>query len=387
MKAINIKLMIGILLGFISSVNSFAQNDTAVVFTGKIFILQDFVENFEHGLNAGGNIIPFGADHEFGGLEDGIIGVDGSNNNLFDTDVLQGGNFTYKLETTDTGFTDLFSAIGISKTFAPSTDSSNNVTRSIDASAFNSISYWVRGMSDNPSTTGVDEEDTDSKFVIEFIIDQGGDFRRDANGQAIDENGSILSQAQQTNEKRLPGSTWTQMPRVSASPTFARIVALLDESQFTRTIFKNPNDGNGNCVNTDGVCDFADDVFDDKDLANITAVNIVFTPTSETGKKRTFYIDDINFFNNPRILTVTQDAVFSPADNSSSIVVTATVKDNGNVPTENVNLVFEVIHEDNSSQTFPKTILANDTGQTFITYSVTDLAEIVEIRVKEDTTQ
>ena len=115
---------------------------------------------------------------------------------------------------------------------------------------------------------------------------------------------------------------------------------------------------------------------------NITVINIIFSAGGVAGTtRRSFLADDINFFKNPRVLTVTQEKVFTPADSSlSGIEVCALVRDD-NIGKEGVILEFKITHEDASSTQETRT--TDSTGEACIIYDIIDVAEIAEITVEE----
>ncbi len=132
----------------------------------SIFILQDFVDNFEQGLAAGGNYTTFGEDS--GAFE------------LVD-DPVHSGQFALKLATKPGGFS-AGNTIGFAKVFTqPINLTSNNNTPD-----YTHVSYWVR------STTSIDT----IRFVeMKIVIGEGGEEVKDSQGNVI----SMSS-----------GSTWKQ---------------------------------------------------------------------------------------------------------------------------------------------------------------------------------
>ncbi len=288
-------LFVGLVVLAVSTFKSvFAQgNSDPVVFSGSVFILQDFMDNFEHGLNAGGSVVGFGDDLEFFGIEDGID-VDADRDGDPDISLfpsLHRDNFSAILVTNSDGFSASNNGIiGLTKTFATSTAADGSTSNSIDASAFNSISYWARSL----------EADASSTASMEFVIGAGGDFvNRDTNGNPVGTD-------------RFFGSTWTQKDPVKLTTTFARITRLLNQDQFTQAFGRTvtvDRDNNGDCLGSVSAEDCAnsnegDDIFDKEDLKNITAINVVFNSGGNNAAvRKTFLVDDINFFANPQVLT------------------------------------------------------------------------------------
>ncbi len=154
----------------------------------EIFVLADFVENFEQGEMAGGTLSVFGnaRDEAVDVLQDGLARA-GS------------GDTVAVLATGSTGFTAADNAIVLSKTFA-SVLSGGSPTTTIDASDFNAVSYWIRNSAASAS-----------QVVLELIIGDGGGF-----------DGST-------------GSTWRQAVAADVPTDWTRVVRHLDDTEFTRT--------------------------------------------------------------------------------------------------------------------------------------------------------
>ena len=145
-----------------------------LVFGGSVSVLQDFVDNFEKGLEAGGVYSAFGKDFGSFDLEDGAS----------ESTLVHSGSFSGRLQTDSNGFGTSSSFIGVSKSFTVS---------SIDVDNANAVSYWVRG--DNAANPPA--------VQIEFVM--------------------------------ADDSVWTQAQSTRLTPTFQRIVASLGESDFART--------------------------------------------------------------------------------------------------------------------------------------------------------
>lgn len=163
--------------------------------SARTLVLQDFVDNFDKGLEAGGSWRFFGADIGAAGL-------------IFPG--RRGG--AIRLETGTRGFTAETGFIGMSKTFSTP----------IDASAFNAISYWLR--SDHAETTPAHAK-------LELVIGDGG-------------GGAGLGQT---------GSTWTQIVPATFSSNYMRIVRRLDSNDFVRTVANSAGGGSFDLSNVTAV--------------------------------------------------------------------------------------------------------------------------------------
>lgn len=312
-----------------------AQSDISapVVFPESVFVLQDFVDNYERGLNAGGTHVAFGQDLGQFGIAAGL-GRNGGNAAMLQTDA--------------DGFAAGAGFIGFGKKFAASTAPDNSQRHTINASAFNAISYWVRANGPDPGST----------VQIQLTIDKGGDFQRDDQGEPIDVDGdNDLDSAD-----RLPGSTWTQTLAVPVTQQYKRITRRLTAVDFTRTITKSEGE-----------------TFD---LTRIAAVDILLNATTAQTGQRTLLVDDVNFFTNLRTVEVTQSAVFSPANGTQAIAITATVKENG-LPKDGVALTFTLIQTGNGALSKTREVTANG-GKAVATYTAGTLADIAEIRVEQE---
>ena len=321
-----------IMLGIVAlSSRTYAQGvDDPVIISQRVFILQNYVDNFNFGSNAGGELNGFGNVIEALTLEDG-------EGNGLETHPSTGVDTAARLATQDTGFGtgEGEDFILLQKTFATSTDpDSGETSNTIDASAFNAISYFVKNDSDNGSSSAT--------VAIEILVS--------------DDTGT---------------STWTQtVPKAISS------IATGSNNDFERIVvaLEGTVDGVANGFErTDG----AHTELTSTLLQNITAVNVLMKSEGESGTPRSIFVDDINFFNNFNLL-VEQEKVFNIADGSTVIQVTATLTDaNGGV--EDQDICFTVTNKDENSQTC---LMTDVDGKAAFNYTVTDSTDIVTIDVE-----
>ena len=165
-------IFVSMFIGFLMANFGYSQGSTdPVVFGGKIIILQDFVDNFEKGLEAGGTYQPFGDDVDTFALEDTLV---------------KNGSFSGRLQTDAEGFND-GTFIGVGKSFT---------VRPIDASASNVVSYWVRGDGDaNPPSV-----------QIEFVIDNGSKWKQTVPTELTDTYERVVLQLNETDFSLAEGS-------------------------------------------------------------------------------------------------------------------------------------------------------------------------------------
>ena len=311
-----------ILAAFSSVIHSVSGQgvDEPAIFGQRLFILQNYVENFNNGLNAGGELIGFGNVLEQFTIQDG-------EGNTLKAHPVSGIDAAGHVATVATGFGTGTGEdfIGFSKTFTTSTNPDTGETsNTIDASNFNAISYFVKNDSDNSaSSAGVS---------LQLVIGDGGDITPNDNTDTF--TGSTW---EQTDAKPLSG--------IVGNPdnnNFERIVLGLQGTVagvtggFKRTI--GPTDGATHSELTSDL------------LAQVSAVNIVVNSGGESGTPRSIFVDDINFFDN-FILNVTQDRVFSKADGTTVVTVTATLTQTGGTPVPEVEVCFIV----NEGINHPKT--------------------------------
>ena len=157
----------------IARVTVLPVNPGPVVTGGTVFVLQDFADNFEQGLDAGGTYTSFGSDFGSFALEDGST----------DSTLVKNGSFSGRLETDANGFAPN-SFIGVSKSFAVSPT---------DLSAANVVSYWAR----------TDSAANPPAVHIEFVL--------------------------------ADDTVWTQDESVELSSSFQRVSRSLDDTEFART--------------------------------------------------------------------------------------------------------------------------------------------------------
>ena len=313
-------LLFTLITNFINVELAFSQGNTdSIIAPTTIFILQDFVDNFEQGLNAGGSYIGFG--------EDRTMGIELET----DANFVQAGNASGRLETDDDGFNSSGEFIGVSKAFS----------LPIDAGSFNSINYWARAADTvNPPSV-----------QLEFIIGAGGEIPGD---DTTTGNG---------------GSVWTQIVGVELSDSYQRIVRRLNDSDFERTVSPAVTSGDSGS-------------FDLGNITAINLV-FRKNPADTGGTKKIMYFDDIIFFNNPRSLTVTQSSVFEPADGVQTVTIIATVQDNGGIPAESIPIEFILVNGNGSLGCTNPVDTNITTGVAECIYTVGTAADIAEILVQE----
>ncbi len=190
-----------------------------------IYILQDVVDNFEHGLFAGGKYVDNGSDN--GGFS--IV-----------QDQVHTGIYALLFETDEDGFSgpniepeDNF--ISVTKTFSIP----------IDASSFSHIAYWIKSNNNDPD-----------RFVRMQIV---------------------------TNENQ----SWFQMSKI--------ILSDVNKAEFTRV--RLPLSGSGFFMPAGATL---------SDFANITSITFFLVRDNNVidSDKRSIYLDDIQFLNEPYRLSV-----------------------------------------------------------------------------------
>jgi hypothetical protein len=323
-----------LILTFLSQISVIAVDiDSTQVDPVTIFILQDYVDNFEHGFSAGGPLTAFGnVLGQFQIVENAGQGGQGA---------------AVQLYTVGTGFgaTTSQQFIGFNKKIDPTTlvDAAN---AKFDANNFNAISYFIKDATGNSPTVANSPVD----IVLEITIGDGGD-----------------TSPEDTSDTKT-GSTWTQKVPIKLADlnsSFTRVVSLLDNSDFTRSV--NPTD-----------VDTHTDLSTLK--SDITAVTITMLGNNETGKIRGIMVDDINFFDN-NVMTVKQDRVFVKSDGSTIVTVTATVKDAAGAGQPDVGINFIV--NDSSSPPSDLTKFTNGSGIATFNYTATNNSDIVKISVEQ----
>ena len=232
--------------------------DDPTILGKRIFILQDFVDNYEHGLVAGsepGEHRGFGNDLDDPGFE--LVEGQGLNRTT-----------AAELSTDADGFGE-GPSIGFSKKFSIP----------IDASDFSSISYWIKNKTDN--------SDSSATARIELVVGDGG--RSSDDPPLAVKTGSTWSQTQAVQLSTLPTSTNTLSG-------FSRITVGLsgilgqDPGEFTRTVL--PTDP----TTQTSLAEL---------LGNISAINLVMESNGDTGGvQRAIYVDNVAFIAPPFNLTV-----------------------------------------------------------------------------------
>ena len=345
-KLANSLFTLALLIGMNSlSISVMGQGvDDPVVLDQRIFVLQNYVDNFNFGLNAGGELSGFGNVLGEFSLQDNQ-GAGKSFHPVTNVDAAA------QLATVETGFsTDPGGDfIGFSKTFATSTDEGTGTsTNTIDASSFNAISYFVKNFGDN--------SDSSATVAVELVIGDGGDTT------PADPNDVFT------------GSTWSQTtPKplnsivTGANNDYERVVVALEGSTegapggFRRTV--GPTDGNSQTTLTPDL------------LQQIAGVNITVNSGGESGIPRTILIDDINFFDNFN-LELRQDRVFTKATGTGTVTVTA-ILTRGNAAAPDVEICF-IVNQDTAN---PVCLTSDINGAAFFTYNITSETEIVTIDV------
>ena len=324
----------------------YAQEIDAPVITAKrLFVLQNYVDNFNFGLKAGGELRAFG----------NVLGeftlLKGQGNQL-KPHPKTGIDTAAYLATIDEGFGTEpgRNFIGFSKTFAMSTDpETKSISNTIDASGFNSISYFVRNDGDNSQSKAF--------LTLELIIGDGGD------NTPLDTTDHFT------------GSVWTQTtPKAIADINgnseqngYERIVLALEgsttgiENGFRRTI--SPTDRSTHLELTDDL------------LRHVTGVSFVMHSGGESGTRRALFIDDINFFNFN--LEVAQEKVFTKPDGTATIKFMTTLTKSGG-PGVGENICF-VINQDTAHQTC---IPTDAKGEAMFNFPVTSDTAIFTIDIQ-----
>ena len=307
--------------------------DSPVIINQQVFVLQNYVDNFNFGLNAGGEL------NGFGNVIDPLTLEDGEGNGLEphpSTSVDTAARLATQATGFDSGEGEDF--ILLQKTFATSTDpSSAETSNTIDASDFNAVSYFVKNDGNNSGSSAT--------VAIEVLV--------------TDDTGT---------------STWTQTVAkaieniaTGANNDFERIVVALEGTVEGVASGFQRSDG----PHTELTKEL---------LENVTAVNVLMKSEGETDTQRSIFVDDINFFNNFN-LVVEQNKVFNIADGTTVIEVTATLTDAaGGV--EGEDICFTAVNKAGSSETCMAT---GADGKAIFNYTVTDSTDIVTIDVKPGT--
>ena len=246
--------------------------DAPIVPEKRIFILQDLVDDFNFGLNAGGQL------KGFGGVLGEFILVENAGNGL-NLMAISGLDTAVRLATVDDGFGtgpgERF--ILFQKTFADTTVVDPNdpdkkvIGNTIDASNFSAIAYWIK----NDASSG-----SNASVKIELLIGDGG--------------------VQDSRE----GSTWTQFNPTDLSgltPStghngFSQIVVNLTgihsgtQGGFERTVAPAAGNPPQNELNAEL-------------LKTISAVNIILSGDGNDSKEA-ILVDDIVFISPPFNLSI-----------------------------------------------------------------------------------
>lgn len=326
-KTLIIVMMFGV------TITAFSQIDSPDVGSQTIVILQDFVDDFDHGDDAGGNLLPFGnvLDEDTSGIveDEGREGA---------------GDFGFQVSTVSTGFDTLANEgnfVGLAKDVGEVTLTNGDEAR-FDASGFNAISYFIR----NPGAVGAGSPVT---AQLELVIGDGGG------------NPDTTS---------VGGSTWAQSIPINFADltnTYERVILTLDNVNFVRTV----GPSNGDAIPTDIV----------PLLNDISAVNVTMLSNGETGTQRSIQVDDINFFDN-NVLTITQDRVFAKSDGSTDVVITATITGAGGAAVAGEDLAA-TLGGDCDGSIAPASGTTDASGEIEFTYTVGSDPAVCEILIEQ----
>ncbi len=349
-------LLLNLLLGFVlfgvqsALAQGISDPDTQPVTT---FLLVDFVDNFENGVNAGGVLKVFGNEN----VRDDSADTTAESSGRMGTDT------AFRLKTAATGFglaADGENFVGFSKDINDILLSDGSQAK-IDASSFNALSYFFKPVS---SFAG-----TEIEVGIQLVIGDGGD----------------TTPANTTDS--FTGSTWTQTDGVRLAGItnpgnnngFTRVVTNLigsvagETAGFQRVV--------GPTVGTD------QETLNSTLLADISAVNIVLSTNNDgtdvASVAREILVDDINFFENLTVELAVVNSVFAKSGSGFVFDLLATAKQSGALA-NNINLTVTTtgagtLALPNGGETG---VGGNPTGQVAIQYTVSSIAEIAEIKVE-----
>ena len=335
---------LGILILLVTSVVHAQTIDTPMILTERRYVLQNFVDNFNFGLKAGGELRPFG----------NVLGEfvlrDGAGNRLHPKSEVDTAAY---LSTTDKGFGTGSNQdfIGFSKKFAESTNlESKIVSNAINASEYKSISYYVKNAGDTSYS--------DATVALELVIGDGGDITPTDDSDSF--TGSVWSQTIPKSISNIKGkSEYNGYERINMTLK-GSIKGIKDG--FKRTI--GPTD---KTLHTKLTSDL---------LKQVTAVNIVMHSGGESGIPRAIFIDDISFSNFN--LLVEQERVFTKPDSTSVIKFMTTLTTNSSKTRAGKDICF-IINQDIANQTCVPT---NDKGQAIFNFPVTPETAIFTIDIE-----
>ena len=245
----------------------------------RVFILQDMVDDFNFGLNAGGELRGFGnVLGEFSIREgEGIYSGTTANGSIDSAAILA---------TVPNGFGGEVGQdfIGFSKTFALSTDPvTGETSNAIGARGFSGISYFVKNDGDNSASI--------TTVAVELVVGDGGDIT--PNNPNDNFTGSTWTQTQPVALKDIAGDT--------AFNNYQRIVVNLEGSfegvpnGFKRTT--GPSEGSTQTTLTEEL------------LQQVTAVNIVMLSNTDINERRAIFVDNIVFVSSSFNLSVRSSPV------------------------------------------------------------------------------
>ncbi len=119
---------------------------------------------------------------------------------------------------------------------------------------------------------------------------------------------------------------------------------------------------------------FLGEQFDGNAVVGADEINVVPAAWSYFNKVNPI----LNPYNPNTVILVTQDAVFKPADGSSQVTITATLKRAGDV--SNQDIIFELVA--GNGQLNPAMAKTNENGRATAFYTVGNSMDIAEVRVK-----
>ncbi len=301
------------------------------------FLLTDYIENFNNGDSAAGKLIPFGTVRDPLVLEDsaGRTGTTGDAAALLKTVT---GGFGSGEGENFIGFSmDVTSVLLESGTGA-----------TIDASGYNSISYFIKNQTDNSGSTVT--------AALELVVDDG--------------SGNL--------------TTWKQSPVVN----LGALTVSGNNNGFTRFVLalkaNNSNSVDGGFVKEGGT---GSETLTSADLSKISKVNMVMAANGDTTTQRGIYVDDINFFDNVNIQIVHVDRIFAKSGSGGVFTLKAKLDRNG-VPANDLAITVSD-NNGNGDIVFTHGNVSgggdNADGEVEFTYSVPDVSEIAEITVELST--
>ncbi|NKB80326.1 MAG: hypothetical protein GKS05_00225 [Nitrospirales bacterium] len=336
---------LGILL--VASIAPAQTIDVPIMAPKRVFVLQNYVDNFNFGLKAGGELRPFGKVLGEFVLQDGV-------GNRLKPHSVTGVDTAAYLSTIDEGFgaSSNQDFIGFSKRFATATNLESKLSsNTIDASGFKSISYFVKNAGDTSYS--------EASVSLELVIGDGGDVTTTDNEDKF--TGSVWGQAAPKPIASIKGnSEYNEFERIDLTLNgsikgikggFKRIIGPTDKTTHTNLTSEL--------------------------LKQITGVNIVMHSGGESGIRRAILVDDISFSNFS--LVVEQEKVFTKPDNTTTIIKFITTLTTNSSKSRSGKDICFTINQDIANQTCVPT---NDQGQAVFNFPVTPETAIFTIDVE-----